>query len=119
MRVALTFESAHPLRRALQLRRLNLDIVDYPGEWLLDLALLDQSYAAWSRDALERARLGAADAPARDWLAYADAVDANAAEDEQVALDGARRFTHYLLETRQQSKVATLGPGRFLMPGRT
>ncbi|WP_439542722.1 YcjX family protein [Hyphomicrobium sp.] len=117
VRVALTFESAHPLRRALGLRRLNLDIVDYPGEWLLDLALLDQSYAAWSRDALERTRLGAADGPARDWLAYADAVDANAAEDEQVALDGARRFIHYLLETRRQSKVATLGPGRFLMPG--
>jgi predicted YcjX-like family ATPase len=117
VRVALTFESAHPLRRALGLRRLNLDIVDYPGEWLLDLALLDQSYDAWSRDALERARLGVQGGPARDWLAYAGAIDPSAPEDEQVALDGARRFTHYLQETRRQSKVATLGPGRFLMPG--
>ena len=32
--------------------QLNLDIVDYPGEWLLDLAMLDQSYAAWSEEAL-------------------------------------------------------------------
>ena len=117
VRVALTFESAHPLRRALGLRRLNLDIVDYPGEWLLDLALLDLSYAAWSRDALERARLGVQGGPARDWLTYAGAIDPSAPEDEQVALDGARRFTHYLQETRRQSKVATLGPGRFLMPG--
>ena len=117
VRVALTFESAHPLRRALGLRRLNLDIVDYPGEWLLDLALLDLSYAAWSRDALERARLGVQGGPARDWLAYAGAIDPSAPEDEQVALDGARRFTHYLQETRRESKVATLGPGRFLMPG--
>ena len=28
---------------------LMLDVVDYPGEWLLDLALIDQSYTAWSR----------------------------------------------------------------------
>ena len=36
-------------------RTIHLDIVDYPGEWLLDLALLDLDYAAWSRDALARA----------------------------------------------------------------
>ena len=29
-------------------RTLTLDIVDYPGEWLLDLPLLGQSYSAWS-----------------------------------------------------------------------
>ncbi|MGB3250961.1 MAG: YcjX family protein, partial [Tabrizicola sp.] len=29
-------------------RTLHLDIVDYPGEWLLDLALLDDSYEGWS-----------------------------------------------------------------------
>ena len=30
-------------------RTLTLDIVDYPGEWLLDLPLLDKSYEQWSR----------------------------------------------------------------------
>src|SRR6201987_3642013 len=33
-------------------RTLTIDIVDYPGEWLLDLPLLDQSYAQWSADNL-------------------------------------------------------------------
>ena len=28
---------------------LRLNIVDYPGEWLLDLPLLSQDYAGWSR----------------------------------------------------------------------
>ena len=28
--------------------RLDLDIVDYPGEWLLDLTLLRLDYAEWS-----------------------------------------------------------------------
>jgi predicted YcjX-like family ATPase len=36
-------------------RTVHLDIVDYPGEWLLDLALLDLDFEAWSRDALARA----------------------------------------------------------------
>ena len=35
-------------------RAVHLDIVDYPGEWLLDLALLDKSYADWSGDVLTR-----------------------------------------------------------------
>ena len=36
-------------------RTIHLDIVDYPGEWLLDLGLLDKDYATWSRETLARA----------------------------------------------------------------
>ncbi|MEM0945534.1 MAG: YcjX family protein, partial [Pseudomonadota bacterium] len=39
---------------------LHLDIVDYPGEWLLDLPLIDQGYADWAAEALK-----AAESPAR------------------------------------------------------
>ena len=35
-------------------RVVHLDIVDYPGEWLLDLSLLDRSYEAWSEGVLDR-----------------------------------------------------------------
>src|ERR1041384_3554776 len=34
------------------MRTLTLDIVDYPGEWLLDLPLLHKSYEQWSADTL-------------------------------------------------------------------
>src|SRR3974390_3120959 len=33
-------------------RTLTLDIVDYPGEWLLDLPLLTKSYAQWAAESL-------------------------------------------------------------------
>ena len=33
-------------------RTLTLDIVDYPGEWLLDLPLLNKSYEQWSCESL-------------------------------------------------------------------
>jgi len=116
VRIVLTFAPEDRLRRLLGIRRLNLDIVDYPGEWLLDLAMLGQSYVSWSRDALEQASRthGAAGA---DWLAFVAELDPGAREDEQIALDGARRFTQYLHAVRQQSVVTTVGPGRFLMPG--
>ncbi|NNC01139.1 GTP-binding protein YcjX, partial [Corallococcus exiguus] len=35
---------------------LALDIVDYPGEWLLDLALIETPYVEWSRRTLEASR---------------------------------------------------------------
>ena len=39
-------------------RTLTLDIVDYPGEWLLDLPLLDKSYEQWSAESLALSREG-------------------------------------------------------------
>ena len=38
------------------MRTLTLDIVDYPGEWLLDLPLLDKSYEQWSAETLAQLR---------------------------------------------------------------
>src|SRR6201988_1725406 len=37
-------------------RTLTLDIVDYPGEWLLDLPLLHKSYEQWSNESLALSR---------------------------------------------------------------
>lgn len=117
VRVALAFLPQHPIRRALGIRRLNLDIVDYPGEWLLDLAMLGDSYAAWSQDALTRARRIRGGPAGTAWLAFVSGLDPAAAEDERTAIEGARLFTDYLHAVRAQSSTTTLGPGRFLMPG--
>jgi len=117
VRVALTYLSEHPLRRVLGPRRLNLDIVDYPGEWLLDLAMLGESYGVWSQGALEAARHPSRPDEAKAWLAFAAGLDPAQPEDEQVALEGARLFTRHLQAVRARASVATLGPGRFLMPG--
>src|ERR1700710_1930122 len=37
-------------------RSLTLDIVDYPGEWLLDLPLLSKSFEQWSAESLALSR---------------------------------------------------------------
>src|SRR6202166_14086 len=47
-------------------RTLTIDIVDYPGEWLLDLPLLNKSYGQWSNETIAASRT-----PARAPLAQA------------------------------------------------
>jgi predicted YcjX-like family ATPase len=118
LRVTVEYTPARPLRRALTTGRLHIDIVDYPGEWLLDLPLLDLDFAGWSvraiGEAQERHRLGAAKA----WLAFLGSLEPRARADERTALDGAALFTRYLEEARAPDPaLAAPGPGRFLLPG--
>ena len=94
-------------------RTVHLDIVDYPGEWLLDLALLEKSYAAWSAETL--ARIGGR-AEAAEFVALARAEAAEQALDEPRAQALARAFTAYLEAARGAGR-SDLAPGRFLLPG--
>jgi uncharacterized protein len=95
-----------------------IDIVDYPGEWLLDLPLLEKSFAIWSRETLE-ASAAAARAPfAADWRGFAQTLDPAGPEDEALARRAAEMFTAYLRAARSDAyALSTLPPGRFLMPG--
>ena len=94
-------------------RTIHLDIVDYPGEWLLDLALLDKSYAEWSAEVLERI---VQRAEAVGFAALAQAADGAARLDEPVAQELAKAFTAYLEAARAQGYYDCT-PGRFLLPG--
>ena len=57
---------------------LTVDIVDYPGEWLLDLPLLDKSYAEWSRETLAASQTPARAPLAEQWRARAVGLDPQA-----------------------------------------
>src|SRR5664280_2876846 len=99
-------------------RTLTLDIVDYPGEWLLDLPLLNKSYEQWSRESLALSRERPRALLAAQWHAYLATLSAEAQEDEQAARTAARLFTDYLRACRDERfAMSLLPPGRFLMPG--
>jgi len=99
-------------------RRLHIDIVDYPGEWLIDLGMIDQSYGAWSREALLVARSKAMEEISGAFLAFVDRLPRGAAVDEQTAIEGTKIFTRYLVDARKVSAAGNVvGPGRFIMPG--
>ena len=98
--------------------RLDIDIVDYPGEWLLDLPLLGKSYAQWSRETLEAASVSARAMIASEWRGLTAKTDFKARYDEETAQTLAQTFTQYLrLARSERFALSSLPPGRFLMPG--
>lgn len=94
-------------------RTVHLDIVDYPGEWLLDLGLLDQTFEDWSAQTLTRI---AKRHSAQDFMALAQQVDPALPHDEPLAQDLAKRFAAYLQAARGEG-FSDCTPGRFLLPG--
>jgi predicted YcjX-like family ATPase len=97
---------------------LTLDIVDYPGEWLLDLALIGQDYKAWSAQAVRDARKHHRREAAAAWLADLAARAPEGPPDEMVAEAASNLFKTYLAKLRADPEaVAVTPPGRFLMPG--
>ncbi|HHN66798.1 MAG TPA: YcjX family protein [Thermopetrobacter sp.] len=118
LRLVVDYEPAGWLGRNLHGGRLNIDIVDYPGEWLLDLPLLDMDFAEWSAAALTRAAENGRAALAQDWLAFTNSLDDQAPFDEQTAQQAAKLYRDYLLACRDHpGHFSALQPGRFLMPG--
>ena len=118
LRLTIKYESASFIGRNLGRGRLHLDIVDYPGEWLLDLPLLSRDYATWSREAIATAAAPAWARLSANWLSRAANVDAAAPENESAARELAGLFTDYLLACKSHgSGLSMVPPGRFLMPG--
>jgi uncharacterized protein len=104
--------------RSGAMRALILDIVDYPGEWLLDLPLLTKSFEAWSAESLALSREQPRASLAAAWHAHLATLDGKAPAKEQAAITAARLFTEYLLSCRNEHyAMSLLPPGRFLMPG--
>ncbi len=116
LRLTLDFERTGSWRAGPA--QFTIDIVDYPGEWLLDLPLLGKSYARWSQDTLEASATAARAALAADWRGHLQSVDPNAPASEEVARSAAALFTTYLRASRTENHaLSSLPPGRFLMPG--
>ena len=97
-------------------RTLHLDIVDYPGEWLLDLPLLDRSYRDWAEEVLAIARAPVRVDHATAYLAELTSVDPAAEHDEPTAERLAALYRTYMNDCRVAG-LSALAPGRFLLPG--
>jgi len=118
LRIKLKYKSASGWNRTFGAGTLTLDIVDYPGEWLLDLPLLGKSYAQWSRESLALSKLPNRTKLAQKWHALNGKIDPDSDADELIARDLAITFTEYLGACREdETALSTLPPGRFLMPG--
>ena len=118
LRLTIEYESASAWNRMFSAGKLSVDIVDYPGEWLLDLPLLGKSFADFSREAFEMAELPVRADLSHDWRALAAEAVPDADADEMTARRLAESFSAYLKACKADERaLSTLPPGRFLMPG--
>ena len=95
------------------MQTIHLDIVDYPGEWLLDLRLMERDFTEWSAETLERM----AGRPGTDaYQAALAGIDTKARFDEPTAQTLSETYTQHLREARDAG-FSDCTPGRFLLPG--
>ena len=118
LRITAEYEPRGLIARNFGSGKLHIDIVDYPGEWLLDLPLMQMSFAEWSAATVAASRVAPRLAMAEEWHRMLASLDPLAPADEQQAIAAAAVFTAYLARCRKDDvSLSTLPPGRFLMPG--
>jgi uncharacterized protein len=118
LRLTLEYQPQSFFARNFGNGKLHLDIVDYPGEWVLDLPLMKMTYQQWSAQTLTASKLPPRNELAKDWLQHLASLDANQPAQEQDAVKAAELFTSYLASCRKDEiSLSALPPGRFLLPG--
>lgn len=110
LRLTIDYESASYFHRKLGPGRLHLDLIDYPGEWLLDLPLLGKDYATFSAEAMQRARAENRAEIAAPFLKILAATEANAEESEPAAQELAANFKTYLAACRADAHALSMLP---------
>ncbi|MEG1691702.1 MAG: YcjX family protein, partial [Hafnia sp.] len=103
------------LRHFKDTSTLYLEIVDYPGEWLLDLPMLEQDYLSWSRQ-MNGLLQGQRKEWAEEWLALCAKCDPLAPADEKQLAAISQAYTDYLLRCKNEGQHF-IQPGRFVLPG--
>jgi len=101
-------------RQLVDTTTVEVEIIDYPGEWLLDLPMLEQSFEAWSAATLRLAESGVRATVPGDWRT----ISPHAPADEGT-LEAARvSYTAFLRACREPPlSLSFMQPGRFLRPG--
>jgi predicted YcjX-like family ATPase len=118
LRLTLEYEPRGLIARNFQSGKLHIDIVDYPGEWLLDLPLMNMTYRQWSKTTIAASRKEPRASLAKAWHSHLATLDAGRAAKELHAVKAAELFTAYLAKCREDDvALSSLLPGRFLMPG--
>jgi len=113
IRVRLRYTPTEALARMLfSTATVDLDLIDYPGEWLLDLPMLTQSYQEWSAQMEELANAGGRAGLSRAWLAQARGLDPDAPEDPAALQRIGALYLDYLARCRSERHLHFVQPGR-------
>lgn len=98
-----------------RMRTLRIELIDYPGEWLVDLPMLAQSYSEWSEQTLALAETDIRRQWSAQYFKQLSILQNEPKFDEEVAIELTESWTHYLKQSADFGLVQNQ-PGRLLHP---
>ncbi|WP_286266038.1 YcjX family protein [Thalassotalea atypica] len=105
------------LKYATDMATLTLDITDYPGEWLLDLPMLKQTYEQWSSEMLALLQQAPRAEHAKSFIDKVAQINPLETADEDKLTELAKEYTELLHLFRNELGLSVIQPGRFILPG--
>ncbi len=100
-----------------QHRSIFLDIWDYPGEWLIDLMLLDLNYEEFSKIMSSQVRkLASVITSTSDLLSYGEKLNPQEIPDPRVLKEAVGLYVKWLFECKEKG-MSMIVPSRQVMPG--
>lgn len=104
------------LKYATDSANLYIDITDYPGEWLLDLPMLNQTFEMWSEQTLALLNQYPRKEHAETFLNYVQDFDPLAPLDEDLLAKISQEYTRLLTLFKNELGLSLIQPGRFILP---
>ncbi len=105
------------LKYASGMATLYIDITDYPGEWLLDLPMLNQTFAQWSNYMGQLLNEEPRHQLSKDFLNKLKDIDPLGSVNEKELAELASEYTELLHKFRHELGMSVIQPGRFILPG--
>lgn len=104
------------LKYATDMATLTIDITDYPGEWLLDLPMLKQTYQQWSEQTYGLLTTSPRDKYSHTFIEKVRQIDPFSTADEELIAELALEYTQLLHQYRHELGLSVIQPGRFILP---
>lgn len=96
-------------------KHIQLELVDYPGEWLVDLPMLGQTYAGWSDLVLQQAGKGVRKNWSKTYFDELEKIPSSQGFDEEVTSRLSQLWTEYLRQAADNGLTCNQ-PGRLIRP---
>jgi len=93
--------------------KFNIELIDYPGEWLLDLSLLNIEFEDWSKKTLSWLK-DIDDELAQEYLKMVYSLD-KTAHGKDIELNLHNKYKELLIHLKKEH-YSQLTPGRFMIP---
>lgn len=118
LRLNLKYKPSSGLRSHLtDVATLTIDIFDYPGEWLLDLPMLNETFIEWNNRQYALLNNSPRKAHSAAFLAKLEQFENLEEVDYSLLKNMALEYRDLLLLFKNQCQLTELQPGRLIMPG--